>query len=1319
LCLQSLLTQGGAFSYNGGGDDPSNLPRLVFERVIFDHNTAANGASVFIDSRAGLQDTANSSQTNWDSGISWTMRSCTFFRNHAAVGGSIFAVDVWPMQFVFEDVDYVHNLATFMQHEIYVYNSLIAPDRRRTGESWFQQKRCHFDGGWSEGIVGIIPSTMISYETSDDPEAMMNVTLEGTTVVDHTAALWSMFQMFGWWPPQPDLEVQWNLHVTDYNLAGNQMLTSGDTYDSAFFADFGHHSLVERSRFEDSGPVVPGSIGVGGWAIYRAKSALPWNRPTVRFVNTEFNRNTAANGAAVGIVDGVVDLFFDSCVFRGNTASRAGGAIAFDAGPSSKLWIERSIFESNVVSIPQSDEMTTPAVVTVNTGGLGEGSQDPYGAYHMPVWRIDNGPVFGVPWEMCEAAKQYSLDTVAQGFAETWPSDVECANVSYSTQQTYSQVELVANGEHTLWHGVVTQGAQIVSTWLKGSIEVSNSVGPVFPTFTDLRQEHLPDCNHGGTCGTVMYPEPADCSGTTCCCPFSVSMWSSTPFFISAGKGGAIDVRGPAHVKISDSEFRNNDAPNGASMCFTSAASVNLVETAIDETSNDFIEPVLLTSASIDRCSDSPCEVGNRCYFRDYSRWCEPCRDTEIGDGLICQACGAGTEPNQNQSTCVPCDRPNEYSDAGRCKLCGGLVAEDRKQCSECPSHQVPIPFVGGCQCEPGRYNVLDGKIICHQRNYDPDAWESSEYSVAREVFESATNDQLKCAPCPSCVDCTLQTDPPRIRAGFSMAEASVKSKDLDTPGRDKDVFQCRPESTIGIAIDYQVTAALEQGETISDSLVQCQGTQNGTIKCSEGHGGELCGECTTNFGRWHDNRCERCSNALQIQKVLRLFGLIFALAFLVGILVIAMSFYVGDVYTPATGSGGEVTFNNPLEDVESPNPRPNAKGSAQEDKRGQVSLKALFLTGKRLFVTGGHMALHPAKIFISYWQIVAQMGNVLHFQFPDLLDAMIRKMKWVVTGIQGIVATECIPGFNGYYASWRLEVFMVPGTLLGAVLLYYLSRRATVGPAAALATARNEAFFIIFICYPSITNKLFALINCRELDESSRVLSSDYSTVCDDDDHKFYVAIAYLMIGMISVGVPVGLMISMAKTRASEAALFNTPQWNVVIQRMAALLDQDDVDSVRSTVIDVTQGKIYGNLISAYKPGWFLWESIDMGRKLAIIGVLSQVSQGSTFQICVGILTTFVFFAGHVAILPYRHWEDNLFKATTELHLFCMMVLVLALKTDMASEKTYSVGFYDYSVFILWVILVPATFFLCVWSKFRSVIEDDIAEHEMNPNRK
>ncbi len=76
---------------------------------------------------------------------------------------------------------------------------------------------------------------------------------------------------------------------------------------------------------------------------------------------------------------------------RSNTAYQGGGAISFDGSPSSTLLIERSILESNVVQVRQSDEEDTPATVVVFTGGVGEGSQNAYGEWYAPVWRIDDG----------------------------------------------------------------------------------------------------------------------------------------------------------------------------------------------------------------------------------------------------------------------------------------------------------------------------------------------------------------------------------------------------------------------------------------------------------------------------------------------------------------------------------------------------------------------------------------------------------------------------------------------------------------------------------------------------------------------------------------------------------------------------------------------------------------------------------------------------------------------------------------------------------------------------------------------------------------
>jgi hypothetical protein len=735
---------GGAIQYTGGSDDPSNLPRLIFERVIFDHNVAeAAGAAIFIDGRAGAPVPSDPSQANWDSGISWTMRGCTFFRNHAPAGsGATLDANVWPQQFLFEDVDYIQNVAYLGQHDWHLKTPIMDPDRRRTGESWMQQRRCHFDGGWStESIWGIMPSGFINMDPVDDPESVTNVTLEGITVVDHANVLWCFTQFVGYWPPRSDPAMSFNLHLTDNNVVGNIMLTAGDQFDSAFFADTGHHTLVESSRFEANGPVVPGTIGAGGWGILRAASQLPENWPTVRFINTEFIQNRGAHGAAVGVVDGAVDLFFERCILRGNTATRSGGAISFGASPLSRIFVERSIFESNMVSIAQNDEATTAAVVVVNTGGLGDGSQDIYGKYHIPIWRIDNGPVYGAPWEICEAAKQYSLEAVTKGFAELWPSDLECANVTYRTQTTYSQVELVTDGVHTLFYGIITQGPQLITHWMKGFITVTDAVGPIFPNGRDIRQEYLPGCNVAGNCGSESIPEPPDCSGIDCCCENDVAMWSSTDFFISAGSGGGIDALGSVHVAISDSEFRNNHAPQGATLRISSTLSTRITNTSIDEPINEWASAISAFGAEVATCVDNPCAAGSSCTFTGRSTLCAACAPNEIGvDGISCVACPPGSQPNDEKSECLQCDA-GRASTIGICMFCaaGKTASADRKAC-------VP--------CQPGaRRGAEDGECV-------------------QCPSGTQTADSIECRSCPP------GTSPNEDRDGCTTCEAGTHSTD-------------------------------------------------------------------------------------------------------------------------------------------------------------------------------------------------------------------------------------------------------------------------------------------------------------------------------------------------------------------------------------------------------------------------------------------------------------------------------------------------------------------------------------------------------------
>ena len=115
---------------------------------------------------------------------------------------------------------------------------------------------------------------------------------------------------------------------------------------------------------------------------------------------------------------------------------------------------------------------------------------------------------------------------------------------------------------------------------------------------------------------------------------------------------------------------------------------------------------------------------------------------------------------------------------------------------------------------------------------------------------------------------------------------------------------------------------------------------------------------------------------------------------------------------------------------------------------------------------------------------------------------------------------------------------------------------------------------------------------------------------------------------------------------------------------------------------------------------------SADMLRKLILVGMLTLVEQGSTVQICTAQVTSFAFFSAHVRMLPYRHMEDNVLRTTTEIHLFVILVMVLAFKSSM--DETVKEN-YDIAATVLFIVFVPVFFILCLAHKWRSVMADDV----------
>ena len=339
-------------------------------------------------------------------------------------------------------------------------------------------------------------------------------------------------------------------------------------------------------------------------------------------------------------------------------------------------------------------------------------------------------------------------------------------------------------------------------------------------------------------------------------------------------------------------------------------------------------------------CEEYPCEMGSSCDFINSSLACTPCAAQLVSyDGIRCVACPPGTQPSASRASCEPC-QGNTYSSYGVCLQCEGALNNDRTECTPCQGHLTPNP-AGGCKCEPGRYNILDGIITCHQRHYEPDLFVNSEdYAVAKDMLlssaDATTVSELLCTPCPSCVDCTLANHPPRIRAGFSLSKQSIADGDLHTSGRDVAVFRCRPEiSGSAVVRDQLVAYEQDAGSQVQDLEVQCLGSSSDTLQdnvtygCSVGHTGTLCGTCASDFGRLHGNQCQLCSEAITFDKVGKSIVTVAICVVLMGVAMVSLSIWVGDAYSsdlgerqgPAVPVDESQSTENPLAGAHTVNP--------------------------------------------------------------------------------------------------------------------------------------------------------------------------------------------------------------------------------------------------------------------------------------------------------------------------------------------------------------------------------------------------------------
>ena len=153
-----------------------------------------------------------------------------------------------------------------------------------------------------------------------------------------------------------------------------------------------------------------------------------------------------------------------------------------------------------------------------------------------------------------------------------------------------------------------------------------------------------------------------------------------------------------------------------------------------------------------------------------------------------------------------------------------------------------------------------------------------------------------------------------------------------------------------------------------------------------------------------------------------------------------------------------------------------------------------------------------------------------------------------------------------------------------------------------------------------------FAAFICRRMRPDVSLLDADDGVFCEDPSHRALQAASGTVIALVAVGLP--LLMGYILLKAARVYQRDSAQPNKeTAGRMATELGVE-VKTAEYVIRDVTIGRSYSFLMDAYVPDYLYWESLDMIRKLALVGLVLMVGRGSVAQLSAAIMLSFGFFA-------------------------------------------------------------------------------------------
>ena len=617
-------------------------------------------------------------------------------------------------------------------------------------------------------------------------------------------------------------------------------------------------------------------------------------------------------------------------------------------------------------------------------------------------------------------------------------------------------------------------------------------------------------------------------------------------------------------------------------------------------------------------------------------------------------------------------------------------------QCVTCPfltelNPDATTASIVPCVCDEGQFDSSSQNFaFCFGRAFLSDALTET---ADGKRFQSDFDAGLQCSKCPDCMDCTkvhglLQNRPGYSTINTNDAHVSVLSR-----------FQL--ESPL-----YSLKCPFE-GACTGDVVLNGTNATVVAATCAVGFTGHLCAVCDAGYTTTTSG-CEQCAP-----------GSVFVIPALIVGLVAAGYLY----------SIFEAWFTE-----------------------GGADYADLFFEVERLVKP-------IIKVSVTTAQIVGSLPSIMQFTFPGDLSGIVAFLRIFAFDVFSILRVNCLFGSNSFYAKFSSSIFLPMALIACFLVFSILKARNTVlpdlddlthkqrvllreeydslsmrgGPDESEVTAADiyaccqdvgvdmsteeieqlilegdanhsgaltfDEFLailhlpasaskfpelilafdrrrhtqsiyamvstIVFMLYPGVCQTAFAALRCRQLTPEISVLEADYNIECTSSTYQAFRVFAVITIILIPIGIPLGAFLWMRSYREK--------------------IISEDGDTLRQ----------FNALMGDYEPTSYYWESIELSRKLILAGFIMFVAPGSSVQVGIALLITFMFFALSLRFAPFKNPEHDVVKMISEVMIFVVLLSVMLMRTqDIGASETAVATLSTATAVVLFLLSITVAFF-------------------------